>query len=499
MSALSWLLPLGGISLVMLLSGDDAEAAPGPTGPAGYNPGSGGGGAPGGGGGAGPLPAPPPTPPPSASPGGGGALPPGRLSPEALATVTEVRSVDGAPVRYFRAEVADGVLDELRGRGLQPVAAPASLQGKASLYGVVPAKHSPLNAYQALATAASTTGVAVVGNHIMAAPEAPGRVVAMVPRTLLGEVARPSSDWAVLLDPAEAGGGGRGPAPSPGAPPGPPPPPQGGGGAPGPPGGGAAPPGPPPAPPLGPPPGAPPAGGGGMPPSLPGGLPPWGGSPQVPGMPSIPFPPLGPPSAPPSIPGPMPPGPMPPGPPGPPSQSGGGGGMLPPGGVQDLDGHLPAALRREIESMLADDSIAPAALEQAADRFASKYPVAAKRLRERADELRELQRLEAVRRGGSPFTVRMGDIPSRLALHYTGDGNRWRELPAVNQHRNMRIVTRSGVTNLEPWQGEVLLPLSWEAWRKSVPPVASGSAQSRSEQAADSRLSSAESKRPQHV
>lgn len=163
--------------------------------------------------------------------------------------------------------------------------------------------------------------------------------------------------------------------------------------------------------------------------------------------------------------------------------------------MQDLDGNLSPALAAEIERMLADSSVAPEAIEQAADRFASKYPVAARRLRERAEELRELQRLEAVRRGGTPFTVRMGDIPTRLATYYTGDGNRWRELPAANTHRNMRIVTKGGVTQLDPWQGEVLLPLSWEAWRKPIPPVASGGAQSAREVIADSRLASAESKR----
>lgn len=145
--------------------------------------------------------------------------------------------------------------------------------------------------------------------------------------------------------------------------------------------------------------------------------------------------------------------------------------------------------------MLEDETIDPSALEQAADRFASKYPVAATRLRERADELRELARLDAVRRGGTPFTVRMGDIPNRLALYYTGDGNRWRELAAANGHRNMRVVTRGGVTQLDPWSGEVLLPLSWEAWEKPIPPVATGAAQSRSERVADSRLSSVESRR----
>ncbi len=142
--------------------------------------------------------------------------------------------------------------------------------------------------------------------------------------------------------------------------------------------------------------------------------------------------------------------------------------------------------------MLLDTNISPEALEQAANSLGNRYPMAAAALRQRAAALRDQQRLEAMRRGGTPFTVRAGDIPHRLALHYTGDGNRWRELPAANAHIGMRTVTRKGVTQLEPWRGEILLPVSWEAWKKPLPPVASMRVMSAPEKKADKAISTAE-------
>jgi len=158
--------------------------------------------------------------------------------------------------------------------------------------------------------------------------------------------------------------------------------------------------------------------------------------------------------------------------------------------VMILDPDLPPATRSQITAMLGDDDIAPESLEQAAATFEDRYPLAAQALRARAAELRDRQQLDAIRRGGSPFTVREGDIPSRLAQHYTGDGDRWREIPAANP--GMKIVTANGSTQLEPWRGQILLPLSWEAWRKPLPPVVSGMAQSASEQSADKQLTQAE-------
>lgn len=138
----------------------------------------------------------------------------------------------------------------------------------------------------------------------------------------------------------------------------------------------------------------------------------------------------------------------------------------------DWDANIPPDVRREVEGMLADEQMQPDALDQAARAMDQSYPKAAAKLRARAAELRTKRELEAARRGGSPHTIRAGDTGSYLAKYYTGDGNRWRELPSANP--GMRIVTKNGVSQLEPWSGEILLPLGWRAWTKPEPPLQSG-------------------------
>lgn len=160
---------------------------------------------------------------------------------------------------------------------------------------------------------------------------------------------------------------------------------------------------------------------------------------------------------------------------------GGGGGttiplepkpLQPP--TDKLDAHLPATLRAEVLKMLADTKIDPFALEDSADLLQDKYPKTAAVLRKRAAELRNAHALRDTQRGFSEHTIRSGDLPSKMALHFTADANRWKELPKVNAHRGMKIATIKGVTQLVPWHGVVRLPVSWAHWNKRPAPVATG-------------------------
>lgn len=153
----------------------------------------------------------------------------------------------------------------------------------------------------------------------------------------------------------------------------------------------------------------------------------------------------------------------------------------PPGVNGGWDANMPAQLRAQLDALVQDDGVDPAALDYLADMYASTYPKAAKRLRARAAELRERTRLEHVQKGRSPFTIRQGDTGSRLALYYTGDASRWKEIPSVNQDRGMKVQTVKGVTQLVPWSGVIHLPLSWEIWTKPLPPAAGAPAKTEAD------------------
>lgn len=165
-----------------------------------------------------------------------------------------------------------------------------------------------------------------------------------------------------------------------------------------------------------------------------------------------------------------------------PPGGGGGGSTVPltppelkPPQTDKLDAHLPATLRAQVEKMLADSKVDPFALEDAADAMQDKYPKTAAVLRARAAELRNVHALRDTQRGFSEHTIRSGDLPFKLAQHFTGDSSRWKELPKVNSHRGMKIVKIKGITQLSPWHGKIHLPVSWAHWNKRPAPVATGS------------------------
>ena len=137
--------------------------------------------------------------------------------------------------------------------------------------------------------------------------------------------------------------------------------------------------------------------------------------------------------------------------------------------VDELDPGMPQATRAEVEALLASTTVSPDALELAAADLAPTYPRAAAKLRARAAELRQLEKLEHIQRGSSPFTVRQGDLPSIVAQHYTGEGGRWHEIKKAGI-----ALTQANLAT--KWNGVVDLPLGWEAWAKPLPPVAHGAA-----------------------
>lgn len=63
----------------------------------------------------------------------------------------------------------------------------------------------------------------------------------------------------------------------------------------------------------------------------------------------------------------------------------------------------------------------------------------------------------------STYKIKAGDLPYLVAKKLTGDANRWKEIPGANP--GMKIVTKAGVTMLQPWYPglTINLPASWGA------------------------------------
>lgn len=157
-----------------------------------------------------------------------------------------------------------------------------------------------------------------------------------------------------------------------------------------------------------------------------------------------------------------------------------GGGTYPPSGGAQWPGTEPPPLdpiSAKVEEMIRDPNASPEALEEAADLLESQGRKSdAQKLRARAAELRAEQQAADMARGSSLFTIRSGDLPYKLAQYYTGDSQKFREIPPLNQDVGMRVVHKNGGTFLEPWRGTIKLPLSWKVWSKPLPPTASGQA-----------------------
>lgn len=152
-------------------------------------------------------------------------------------------------------------------------------------------------------------------------------------------------------------------------------------------------------------------------------------------------------------------------------------GVVPP---PPFDHNLPPELVKLVNAFLSDPNAEPEALELAAnDLEANGFPIAAGVLRDRAKNIWLQRELKNKAAGGTPFTIRGNasntiakDLPFATAKHYTGDGMRWKEIAGVNSKLGM-VVTGGKNANLSPWKPglTILLPLSWEADKKPLPPI----------------------------
>lgn len=146
-----------------------------------------------------------------------------------------------------------------------------------------------------------------------------------------------------------------------------------------------------------------------------------------------------------------------------------------------FDAGMPADVVAMVNAALSDPNLSPEALDaMAAELDKDGFPIAAKALRDRAAAIRLKQQAQDQNAGGTPFTIRAtsqgnaADLPFNVAKFYTGDGNRWREIPPVNSQLGMVIKDSQFGPIPDPWKAglTVLLPLSWEARGKGLPPVA---------------------------
>jgi hypothetical protein len=148
-----------------------------------------------------------------------------------------------------------------------------------------------------------------------------------------------------------------------------------------------------------------------------------------------------------------------------------------PGQKDPFDPNMPAVLVQEVNASLSDPNADPDGLDLQADALEKAgFPIAAKALRDRAATIRVQRQMKNVKAGGTPFHIRGSgpgggglavDLPFHTAEHYTGDGNRWREIASVNTKLGM-VVTPKG---LDPWHSnlDILLPLAWDCDSKPLP------------------------------
>ena len=153
-----------------------------------------------------------------------------------------------------------------------------------------------------------------------------------------------------------------------------------------------------------------------------------------------------------------------------------------PSGQCQLDDNIDPTLRAQIVSALNATNLTPADYEQTAVMAdQANLPKAAACLRQKEAQVQAQQQAIINARGGWPFTIRMGDIPSGLAAYYTGNGARFHELEALNPQLGS-IQTVNGVSNYYSASGQptwvpgaqILIPASWNPLSRPLPPVAPG-------------------------
>ena len=135
-------------------------------------------------------------------------------------------------------------------------------------------------------------------------------------------------------------------------------------------------------------------------------------------------------------------------------------------GSSCFDAGMTDASKEELRQLLSGDR-PPWELDDAADAMGA-YPNAQRCLRARAADLRQQWELRDRNRGYSDYVLRYGDNPALLAAHYTGNGQRWKDVPPMNAGMS---TTPSGPSK---WYGTIRLPLSWAIWSKRPATPASG-------------------------
>lgn len=144
-----------------------------------------------------------------------------------------------------------------------------------------------------------------------------------------------------------------------------------------------------------------------------------------------------------------------------------------------FDAGMPADVVEMVNAALSDPNMQPEALDKMGDELAKEgFPIAAKALHDRAAAIRLKRQMADDQAGGTPFTIRAtsqgnaADLPFNVARFFTGDGNRWREIPPVNSALGMIVKDSPFGPIPDPWHAglTVLLPLSWEARGKGLPP-----------------------------
>ena len=143
-----------------------------------------------------------------------------------------------------------------------------------------------------------------------------------------------------------------------------------------------------------------------------------------------------------------------------------------------FDAGMPSDVVEMINAALSDPNLSPEACEAMAGELEKAgYPSGARALRDRAKAIRLKRRLDDEKAGGTPFTIRAtkqgnaADLPWNTAKHYTGDGNRWREIVPVNSQLGMIVKDTKVGAFPDPWRAglTILLPLAWEARGKPLP------------------------------
>lgn len=135
----------------------------------------------------------------------------------------------------------------------------------------------------------------------------------------------------------------------------------------------------------------------------------------------------------------------------------------PPTGLEEL----PPDARTKVESLLAGTNTT--AMDQIANDLENQgYSRSADVVRKRAADVR-LAATVSNTTAGRTYTVRGTELPSQVAAHYTGDGNRWRELVETNPDLRIRKV---GTTEyLTPWKSGmvIVLPKTWDTKKPPMP------------------------------